>query len=303
MQRQLLALWLPLVLGLLAACAVPPRGPANRPDIPPAPQADPRLVAALEGASNDGPAQLDLTREVATANGYRPLDPAQSRAAAAGRVWRTQWRSGRIEETQDHRPSGVRLDRLDFQAGFANGVATAWYIDENGHYCETDASRRNCGPLYGADDGLSVIWFNRSEPSGPHGTLYTSGPGPAIQQGPTGPLGPAPGAIVTLDAGPDSVQQVGRGDALIYRMVTRDEPGDLSAAFEVPGPVGGERCVALRHPSREGELICPSGLHARTPTVGSGWPDALGVLSLEADGGVIVSLEIVAPTTGVAVAQ
>jgi hypothetical protein len=281
-----------LLAAVLAGCAVAPRGPANRPDLPAdLSGADPRLVAALDGAANDGPAELDLTREAAEAQGFARLDAAAIGELTAGSVWRTDWRSGRIAETLDHRASGLRLDQLAFDAGFVNAVATAWYVDENGFYCETDASRRNCGPLYANAARSAVIWFNRAEPTGPFGTRYALSPGPAAGAGPTGPLTPAPRVAVTLDLSAGPTQQA-EGEALIYRMVTRDEPGELSAAFSVPAPDGNGRCVALRHPSREAELICPSGLRAIAPTVDSGWPDEPAVLSLEAPGGAIATLTV-----------
>jgi len=258
-----------MILLLVAACGssveTTGQGPRFAGGLPPA--QDPLLTEAMAGAADDGSAEIGLTQAVALERGFRQLDGAEARQAVSGNTLTLNWRSGRIVQHSYHRPSGLRLDSLRFTAlGFTNGVTVAWYIDSDGAYCETDASRRNCGPLFG--DGTSLIWFNRQQPEGPYGTPLSVSPGNQIGAlaGPIGPLTPQPTVTVATAGGSR------QGLANVFRLRIRNQPEQLAAAHEVPHPTAPDLlCVALRHPTREPELRCPDGLSAvgRDP---AGWP-------------------------------
>lgn len=275
-----------LTLLAVSACATAPEPvPDGRRPV------DPLIIAALEGADSDGAAEFDLTVDIALSEGFVRLDADEIYTALAGNTLISRWRSGRIIERQHHRPSGLRLDDVDFTTlGFTNGVTTLWYADDNGDYCEANVSRRNCGPLY--SNGRQFIWFNQAEPEGPYGVRLYLAPGdtPVPDHGPAGPEQPAP-QITVAWAGIGAAT----GPARIYTMMVRGTPMDVAASFEVPHPTDQSlNCAAIRHPEREGEIRCPDGLTAIGP-LGSGQPDDSEALTLADPDGNQVVLEIVAP--------
>ncbi|MEQ9813546.1 MAG: hypothetical protein RLO50_12275 [Azospirillaceae bacterium] len=245
------------------------------------------LNEAMVGAADDGSAEIGLTQAVALERGFRQLDAEEARRAVSGNTLTLNWRSGRIVQHSYHRPSGLRLDSLRFTAlGFTNGVTVAWYIDSDGAYCETDASRRNCGPLFG--DGASLIWFNRQQPEGPYGTPLDVATGNQVDalDGPIGPLMPQP--VITVASSGGSRQ----GLANVFRLRIRNQPEQLAAAHEVPHPTAPDLlCVALRHPTREPELRCPDGLGAvgREP---AGWPTDSGPALMQSGTGAPASIRV-----------
>ena len=273
------------VLAVSACAATPEPVPDGRRPV------DPLIIAALEGADSDGAAEIGLTQEVAVSEGFVRLDADGVYTTLAGNTLISRWRSGRIIERQHHRPSGLRLDDVDFTTlGFTNGVTTLWYADDNGDYCEANVSRRNCGPLFAKDRQL--VWFNQAEPEGPYGVRFWLAPGdaPLPNHGPAGPEQPAP--EITVDwAGVGAAT----GTARIYTMMVRGNPMDVAASFEVPHPTDQTlTCAAIRHPEREGEIRCPDGLTAIGP-LGSGAPADDEALALVDPNGNQVVLQIVGP--------
>ena len=252
---------------------------------------DPLIIAALDGADGDGSAEIGLTEDLVIAEGFTLLDAEGIYTSLAGNTLISQWRSGRIIERQHHRPSGLRLDDVDFSTlGFTNGVTSLWYVDENGEYCEANVSRRNCGQLYAMD--RQFVWFNRAEPEGPYGVRFWLAPGaqPIPGHGPAGPEQPAP--TITVDW-----QGVGTstGAANIYTMMIRGNPMEVSASFELPHPFDETlTCAAIRHPEREGEVRCPDGLSAIGP-FGSGDPTDDEALVLTDPTGNQVVLDLISP--------
>jgi len=231
---------LSLAVLAVSACATQPAPPVDTGRQP----VDPLIIAALPGADSDGAAEEGLTVEVALSEGFERLDAEGVYTSLAGNTLISRWRSGRIIERQHHRASGLRLDDVDFTTvGFTNGVTTLWYADENGDYCETNVSRRNCGTLYAKD--RQFIWFNQAEPSGPIGVRFWLAPGdtPLPDHGPAGPEQPARRITVDWEGIGTST-----GPTQIYTMMIRGNPMNVAASFELPHPVDPTlTCSAIRH--------------------------------------------------------
>ena len=154
-----------IVFGSIAILVVSACSSAPEPQVTTGNTVDPLIIAALPGAEGDGPAEIGLTEEAAVEEGFAPLSGEEIYASLAGNTLISRWRSGRIIERQHHRPSGLRLDDVDFSTlDFTNGVTTMWYVDENGDYCEANVSRRNCGPMFAMD--RQFVWFNSAEAEG-----------------------------------------------------------------------------------------------------------------------------------------
>ncbi|MEM7443435.1 MAG: hypothetical protein AAF414_08925 [Pseudomonadota bacterium] len=274
-----------IVLGSIAILAVSACTSAPIEPAPTGNTVDPLIIAALPGAEGDGPAEIGLTEEVATSEGFTRLSGEEIYTSLAGNTLISRWRSGRIIERQHHRPSGLRLDDVDFSTlGFTNGVTTLWYVEENGDYCEANVSRRNCGPMFAMD--RQFVWFNSAEAEGPYGVRFWLAPGaiPLPDHGPAGPDQPAPQMTVDWD-GVGTVT----GPAQVYTMMIRGTPMNVAASFELPHPADDTlRCAAIRHPEREGEIRCPDGLSAIGP-LGSGDPgDGDQVLMADPDGNQVI---------------